>query len=55
MLPIQKWGYYREYTVRIYGMCHKGVRRVVYDGAPNTPDACYYTTDHYASYRLIVE
>ena len=24
-------------------------------GRPRTPDACYYTSDHYASFREIVE
>jgi len=54
LLPAQKRGYYREYTVRTPGLRHRGVRRIVCGGAPTTPDACYYTADHYASYRLIV-
>lgn len=54
LLPAQKRGYYREYTVRTPGLHHRGVRRIVCGGAPTTPDACYYTADHYASYRLIV-
>jgi ribonuclease T1 len=55
LLPIKKRGYYREYTVKTPGVRHRGVRRIVCGGAPTTPDACYYTTDHYASYRLIVK
>jgi ribonuclease T1 len=29
-------------------------RRIVCGGKPKTPDACYYTADHYASFRKIV-
>lgn len=54
LLPAQKRGYYREYTVKTPGLRHRGVRRIVCGGAPSTPDACYYTADHYASYRKIV-
>ena len=53
ILPPQKRGYYREYTVRTPGVRHRGARRIVCGGAPRTPDACYYTQDHYASFREI--
>ena len=56
LLPAQKRGYYREYTVPTPGLSHRGARRIVCGGQePRTPDACYYTEDHYASFRLIVQ
>lgn len=55
LLPPQKRGYYREYTVRTPGSRDRGARRIVCGGKPRTPDACYYTSDHYASFREIVE
>jgi len=54
-LPAQKRGYYREYTVRTPGSRDRGARRIVCGGKPRVPDACYYTGDHYASFREIVE
>lgn len=54
LLPVQTRGYYREYTVRTPGVSHRGQRRIVCGGAPRTPDVCYYTSDHYASFRRIV-
>ena len=54
-LPAEKRGYYREYTVKTPGSRDRGARRIVCGGAPRTPDACYYTADHYASFRRIVE
>ncbi len=54
LLPAQKRGYYREYTVPTPGARNRGVRRIVCGGAPKAPDACYYTADHYASFRRIV-
>jgi len=55
LLPVHKRGYYREYTVRTPGSRNRGARRIVCGGKPRTPDACYYTGDHYASFREIVE
>lgn len=55
-LPAQKRGYYREYTVPTPGVSHRGARRIVCGGRePRLPDACYYTEDHYSSFRLIVQ
>jgi ribonuclease T1 len=54
-LPAEKRGYYREYTVRTPGSRDRGARRIVCGGPPRTPHACYYTADHYASFRKIVE
>ena len=55
LLPAQTRGYYREYTVRTPGARNRGARRIVCGGKPRTPDACYYTSDHYASFREIKE
>jgi ribonuclease T1 len=54
LLPSQKRGYYREYTVATPGLRHRGARRIVCGGKPTTPETCYYTADHYASFRKIV-
>jgi ribonuclease T1 len=54
LLPIKRRGYYREYTVETPGLSHRGTRRIVCGGAPRKPDICYYTADHYASFRVIV-
>ena len=55
LLPVKTRGYYREYTVRTPGSRDRGARRIVCGGPPRVPDACYYTADHYASFRKIVE
>ena len=55
ILPRAMRGFYREYTVRTPGVKHRGARRIVCGGqAPRKPEACYYTSDHYASFRQIV-
>jgi ribonuclease T1 len=54
-LPTEKRGYYREYTVATPGSRDRGARRIVCGGPARTPHACYYTADHYASFRKIVE
>ena len=53
LLPSHKRGYYREYTVPTPGASNRGARRLVCGGPPKTPDACFYTADHYASFRRI--
>lgn len=56
ILPAKNRGYYREYTVRTLGERSRGARRIVCGGfVPTTPDACYYTDDHYASFRRIAQ
>jgi ribonuclease T1 len=55
LLPAQRRGYYREYTVAQANARHRGARRIVCGGLrPTVPDGCYYTSDHYASFRKIV-
>lgn len=55
LLPRAKRGFYREYTVPTPGSSDRGARRIVCGGPMKAPYACYYTADHYASFRMIVE
>ncbi|MDT4877914.1 ribonuclease [compost metagenome] len=56
LLPSQRRGFYREYTVPTPGLSHRGAKRIVCGGLqPRVPDACYYTEDHYSSFKLIVQ
>lgn len=56
ILPAHNRGYYREYTVKTPSERSRGARRIVCGGLrPAAPDACYYTDDHYASFRQIVQ
>ncbi len=51
ILPKQKRGYYREFTVKTPGAKTRGARRIV---AGNVGEY-YYTDDHYASFKRIKE
>ena len=54
LLPSAPRGFYREYTVATPGSRDRGARRLVCGGVRATaPDACFYTADHYASFRRI--
>ena len=53
-LPRQTRGYYHEYTVPSPGASSRGARRIVCGGPRKAPDTCYFTADHYASFRRIV-
>jgi ribonuclease T1 len=54
-LPPRKRGFYREYTVATPGVRTRGARRIVCGGPRRTPEVCYYTDDHDASFRRIRE
>ena len=55
-LPRQFRGYYREYTVKTPGSRDRGARRIVCGGREAAaPEACYYTADHYTSFKRIVQ
>jgi len=55
-LPAARRGYYREYTVKTPGARSRAGRRIICGGRrPTQPEACYYTSDHYASFRKIIE
>ena len=51
VLPQQPRGYYHEYTVKTPGAHNRGARRIVCGIVPE----CYYTDDHYRSFRRIKE
>ena len=55
LLPSKPRGYYREYTVRTPGERTRGARRIVCGGEPKAPEACWYSDDHYQSFRKILE
>ncbi len=50
-LPQQSRGYYREYTVKTPGAHNRGARRIVCGVVPE----CYYTGDHYQTFKRIKE
>lgn len=55
-LPMFTRGYYREYTVAAPNAANRGTRRMVCGGANAiAPKDCYYTDDHYRSFRRIVQ
>ncbi len=55
LLPARPRGAYREYTVAKAGAPDRGARRIVCDGPePMAPVACFYTADHYSSFRKIL-
>jgi ribonuclease T1 len=54
-LPARKRGYYHEYTVATPGERTRGARRIVCGGPRTAPEVCYYTDDHYASFKRIRE
>jgi ribonuclease T1 len=53
ILPKQKRGYYREFTVPTPGKRSRGARRIVVGGNPVTSSECFYTDDHYATFKRI--
>jgi ribonuclease T1 len=50
-LPLQKRGYYKEYTVKTPYARNRGARRIIAGGEP--AHEYFYTSDHYASFRRI--
>ncbi|WP_370639289.1 ribonuclease domain-containing protein [Corynebacterium sp. CNCTC7651] len=55
VLPDEKLGYYREYTVETPGLGHRGARRVITGGGTDgVVDSWFYTADHYESFCEIV-
>lgn len=51
VLPRQPRGYYREYTVKTPGARNRGARRIVCGPLPE----CYYSPDHYRTFKRIQE
>ena len=52
-LPDRPRGYYHEYTVKTPGVRSRGARRIVCGGAPGSTRDCYYSDDHYQTFRHI--
>ena len=50
-LPVQKRGYYKEYTVKTPGERTRGARRII----AGTGGEMYYTEDHYNNFRRVRE
>ncbi len=48
-LPKHYRGYYHEYTVKTPGVRSRGARRIVC----GLPVECYYSDDHYQTFKLI--
>lgn len=56
LLPDRSRGFYREYTVPTPGARDRGARRIVCGGKqPKLPESCFYSADHYASFKRIVQ
>ncbi|WP_405045114.1 ribonuclease [Paraburkholderia sp.] len=54
-LPHHRRGFYHEYTVPTPHAHNRGARRIVCGGPLRRTDNCYYSDDHYASFKRIVE
>jgi ribonuclease T1 len=56
-LPKQPRGYYKEYTVPTPGAKNRGARRIVCGGdvRSSATSTCYYTDDHYNTFKQILE
>jgi len=52
-LPARSRGYYHEYTVRTPGTRGRGARRIVCGGNQSSIAECYYSDDHYQTFRRI--
>ena len=60
ILPKESRGFYREFTVKTPHARDRGAKRIVCSGLlpkqqPQVLDKCYYTDDHYASFKKIKE
>ncbi len=51
ILPQHPRGYYHEYTVKTPGARNRGARRIVCGPLPE----CYYSSDHYRTFKPIRE
>ncbi|CAL8473008.1 Guanyl-specific ribonuclease Sa3 [Caballeronia sp. S22] len=55
LLPRHPRGYYHEYTVPTPRARDRGARRIVCGGPKKQVDDCYYTDDHYATFKRIAD
>lgn len=54
LLPPHRRGYYHEYTVPTPRAKNRGARRIVCGGPLRRIDNCFYSDDHYDSFKRIV-
>jgi len=52
-LPAHARGYYHEYTVPTPGAHTRGARRIICGGDVQSVAECYYSNDHYQTFRRI--
>ncbi|MFC7297275.1 ribonuclease domain-containing protein [Herminiimonas aquatilis] len=55
ILPQQKRGYYREFTVKTPYARNRGARRIITGGEKSRPHEYYYTADHYRSFKRVID
>jgi ribonuclease T1 len=53
LLPSHPRGFYHEYTVPTPRARDRGARRIVCGGPRRQIDNCFYSDDHYASFKRI--
>lgn len=53
-LPRKSRGYYHEYTVQTPKVRHRGAKRIVTGGSGASLEF-YFTSDHYRSFRKVIE
>ena len=52
-LPARSHGYYHEYTVKTPGLRSRGALRIVCGGDQSAARECFYSDDHYRTFRRI--
>ena len=52
-LPLERRGYYHEFTVPTPGSRNRGARRIIVGGTPPAHGDYFYTGDHYNSFQRI--
>lgn len=55
ILPQREREYYREYTVKSARSRNRGAKRIVCGGEQRAANDCYYTEDHYNSFKRILK
>jgi ribonuclease T1 len=55
VLPQQKRGYYREFTVKTPQARNRGAKRMIVGGEKTGSREYYYSADHYRSFKRVIE
>jgi ribonuclease T1 len=55
LLARRERGYYHEYTVPTPRARNRGARRIVCGGPATAPEKCFYSGNHYSSFREIAD